>query len=127
VITRAVGSCDELPALIGDQWVTITDEHGRRCLDDPDDFVRLEIEAAMTRSVRVIPILVGGARMPRAEELPDSLAKLVRCQPRARALRRASGRGAARHGRGCWLAVATYQTTRASLAEFDDFVVEQVA
>jgi hypothetical protein len=80
VITEAVGSCDVLLALIGDEWLRITDEHGRRRLDDPDDFVRLEIEAALTRKVRVIPILVDGARMPRAEELPDSLAKLVRRQ-----------------------------------------------
>ena len=80
VITRAVGSCDVLLALIGDQWLTITDAHGRRRLDDPDDFVRLEIEAALTRKVRVIPILVDGARMPRADELPDSLVKLVRRQ-----------------------------------------------
>jgi hypothetical protein len=79
VITSAVGSCDVLLALIGDQWLTITDAHGRR-LDDPDDFVRLEIEAALTRNVRVIPILVDGARMPRADELPDSLARLVRRQ-----------------------------------------------
>jgi TIR domain len=80
VITRAVGSCDVLLALIGNEWLTITDEHGRRRLDDPDDFVRLEIEAALTRKVRVIPILVDGSRMPRADELPDSLARLVRRQ-----------------------------------------------
>jgi TIR domain len=80
VITRAVGSCDVLLALIGGDWLTITDEHGRRRLDDPDDFVRLEIEAALTRRVRVIPILVEGAQMPRADELPDSLVKLVRRQ-----------------------------------------------
>ena len=80
VITRAVGSCDVLVALIGDQWLTITDKHGRRRLDDPHDFVRLEIEAALARNVRVIPILVDGARMPTAEELPDSLARLVRRQ-----------------------------------------------
>ena len=80
VITRAVGSCDVLLALIGDEWLTITDEHGRRRLDNPDDFVRLEIEAALARKVRVIPILVDGARMPRADELPDSLSKLVRRQ-----------------------------------------------
>jgi hypothetical protein len=67
-----------LLALIGDEWLTITDEHGRRRLDNPDDFVRLEIEAALVRKVRVIPILVDGARMPRADELPDSLSKLVR-------------------------------------------------
>ena len=80
MITRAVGSCDVLLALIGEQWLTITDAHGRRRLDDPDDFVRLEIEAALTRNVRVIPILVDGARMPRADELPPSLVSLGRRQ-----------------------------------------------
>ena len=80
MITRAVGSCDVLLALIGDQWLTATDEGGRHRLDDPDDFVRLEIEAALTRNVRVIPILVDGARMPRAAELPASLAELARRQ-----------------------------------------------
>ncbi len=77
VITTAVGKCDVLLALIGSQWLTITGESGR-CLDDPEDFVRLEIEAALTRNVRVIPILVGGAQMPHAAQLPPSLAKLVR-------------------------------------------------
>lgn len=80
VITRVVGSCDVLLALIGDQWLTITDEDGHRRLDNPHDFVRLEIEAALTRNVRVIPVLVEGARMPRAAELPSSLAKLARRQ-----------------------------------------------
>ena len=78
VITTAVGSCDVLLALIGEQWLTITDEQGTARLDNPDDFVRLEIEAALTRNVRVIPILVAGARMPRPDQLPPSLAKLVR-------------------------------------------------
>ena len=78
VITAAVGSCDVLLALIGNQWITVTDDDGRRRLDDPDDYVRVEIEAALKRNVRVIPILVGGATMPHAEELPPSLAKLVR-------------------------------------------------
>ena len=80
VISRAVGSCDVLLALIGDQWLTVTDSHGRRRLDDPDDFVRLEIEAALKRNVRIIPILVGGASMPRADELPAGLTGLVRRQ-----------------------------------------------
>jgi TIR domain len=80
VITRAVGDCDVLLALVGDEWLTITDDDGRRRLDDPDDFVRLEIEAALTRNVRVIPILVGKASMPRADEVPASLAGLVRRQ-----------------------------------------------
>ena len=64
VINGAVGSCDVLLALVGDEWLTITDAGGRRRLDDPHDFVRLEIEAALARNVRVIPILVDGARMP---------------------------------------------------------------
>lgn len=79
-ITRAVGSCDVVLVLIGDEWLTIADEDGRRRLDDPDDFVRLEVQAALTRNVRVIPILVDGARMPRADELPESLGKLGRRQ-----------------------------------------------
>ena len=60
VITRAVGACDVLLALIGQEWLTITDARGRRRLSNPHDFVRLEIEAALTRNVRVIPILVDG-------------------------------------------------------------------
>jgi hypothetical protein len=69
-----------LVALIGDLWLTVTGQDGRRRLDNPDDFVRLEIEAALARGVRVIPILVEGARMPRADELPASLSKLARRQ-----------------------------------------------
>jgi hypothetical protein len=80
VITRAVGACAVLLAVIGREWLTITDAHGQRRLDNPNDFVRLEIEAALTRNVRVIPILVDGASMPRADELPDSLARLERRQ-----------------------------------------------
>jgi TIR domain len=80
VITRAVGACDVLLALIGREWLTITDARGRRRLSNPHDFVRLEIEAALTRKVRVIPILVDGASMPDAAELPKSLARLVRRQ-----------------------------------------------
>jgi hypothetical protein len=80
VVAEAVGSCDVLLALIGDRWLTIADEHGNRRLDDPGDLVRLEIEAALERNVRVVPILVGNAKMPRAEQLPASLAMLARRQ-----------------------------------------------
>jgi hypothetical protein len=80
VIDAAVGACDVLLALIGDRWLTMTDNTGKRRLDDPNDFVRLEIEAALARNVRVIPILVDGARMPGADAVPSSLAKLVRRQ-----------------------------------------------
>lgn len=79
VITAAVERCDVLLALIGKKWLTASDEVGRR-LDSPTDFVRLEVEAAITRNIRIIPILLDGARMPRADELPPSLAKLARRQ-----------------------------------------------
>jgi len=77
VIRSAVASCDVLLVLIGDRWLTITDDDGQRRLDHPEDFVRLEIQAALSRIVRVIPILVGKARMPLPGELPECLAKLA--------------------------------------------------
>jgi hypothetical protein len=80
VIADAVGACDVLLLLIGAQWLAITDAAGRRRLENSDDFVRLEIEAALQRKVRIIPILVGRARMPDAHQLPASLGKLVRRQ-----------------------------------------------
>lgn len=78
VIEEKVGACDALVAVIGKQWVSALDEVGKRRLDDPHDFVRLEITAALARNVRVIPVLVGGAHMPRLEELPEALAGLLR-------------------------------------------------
>src|SRR6266516_1226086 len=76
-ISRAVATCKVLLAVIGPNWLTEDDEQGRRRLDDPDDIVRLEIEAALARNVRVIPILVEGAVMPGREDLPESLARLA--------------------------------------------------
>ena len=77
VITAAVQSCRVLLAVIGKRWLNAVDDDGRRRLDDPEDFVRLEIEEALRRNVRIIPVLVEGARMPRAAELPESLRKLA--------------------------------------------------
>jgi TIR domain len=54
-IERAIDECDVLLALIGAPWLTINDEDGQRRLDDPDDAVRLELEAALARKIRVIP------------------------------------------------------------------------
>lgn len=78
VIQHAVGSCDVLLAVIGRQWLTSTDAQGSRRLDNPEDFVRLEILAALERRIRVIPVLVGGAVMPRSTELPDVLQSFAR-------------------------------------------------
>jgi hypothetical protein len=77
MIAAAVSSCAALLAVIGPRWLTAADEDGQRRLDDAADLVRLEIEAALTRGVRVIPVLVDSARMPRREQLPASLGKLA--------------------------------------------------
>src|SRR5262245_9727075 len=79
-IERTVGACDVLIALIGRHWLTVTDAEGRRRLEDPGDFVRHEVATALQRRVRVIPVLLQGTRMPRAEELPDALTPLTRRQ-----------------------------------------------
>jgi hypothetical protein len=80
VLQRAVGSCDVLLAVIGREWLTCTDRNGRRRLDDPHDFIRLEVGIALTRNVRVIPVLVEGAVVPTASELPSDLEGLTRRQ-----------------------------------------------
>ena len=77
-INKAVASCDVLLALIGDEWLSTAEPDGRPRIHSPQDFVRLEIEAALSRGIRVIPILVDGATMPRAEDLPNSLSRLPR-------------------------------------------------
>lgn len=79
-IEEAVGSCRVLIAVIGDEWITSTDAAGRRRLDDPNDFIRLETGSALKRGIRVVPVLVGGAVMPRIEELPEDLKSLTRRQ-----------------------------------------------
>ena len=77
-IEAALCSCVVLVALIGRVWLTTTDDEGRRRLDDPDDYVLFEIRTAMERCVRVIPVLVDGAKAPRQQQLPDHLCKLAR-------------------------------------------------
>src|SRR5688572_28061053 len=77
-IDASVGSCDALVAVIGRTWLSGSDASGRRRLDNPDDFVRREIATALRRGIRVIPALVGDARMPTASDLPDDLSTLVR-------------------------------------------------
>ena len=79
-LTERVGACDALIAVIGKNWISSADKDNQRRIDDPDDFVRIEIEAALKRDVRVIPVLVDGAAMPKADELPESLKGLARRQ-----------------------------------------------
>src|SRR6516165_3574052 len=77
-IEKSVGACDLLISVIGKNWLTSSDDEGNRRLDNPEDFVRLEIGTALRRNIRVIPVLVDGALMPRSTELPDDLKPLIR-------------------------------------------------
>jgi hypothetical protein len=80
VFSERVNACDALVVVIGKNWISATGKDNRRRLDDPPDFVRIEVETALERGVRVIPVLVDGADMPRPEDLPDSLQRLARRQ-----------------------------------------------
>jgi len=76
-LEAAVGSCRVLLAVIGRDWVNACDDTGRRRLENPRDWVRIEIESALRRpKVQVIPVLIDGATMPQAEQLPGELAQL---------------------------------------------------
>jgi len=78
-IDRALASASVMIALIGPDWLTSKDQRDRRRLDDPEDFVRIEVAAALDRAdVRVIPVLVGGTTMPGTDDLPEPLARLRR-------------------------------------------------
>ena len=79
VLNDQVGRCDVLIAVIGKNWLNAADASGRRRLHNPEDFVRIEIESALSQKKRVIPVLVNDAKMPRAEELPDTLRAFARC------------------------------------------------
>src|SRR3954454_21088305 len=78
VIERAVGGADVFLSIIGPGWLNAVDAEGRRRLDKPDDFVRLEIEAALRPEVCVIPVLLQNTPMPDQADLPPSLAPLAR-------------------------------------------------
>jgi hypothetical protein len=77
VLRDAVGNCDVLLAVIGREWVDVRGGDGKRRLDDLNDYVRIEIAAALRRHIPVIPILIDDAEMPKAAELPKSLRKVV--------------------------------------------------
>ncbi len=76
-VHQAIAASDGLIAVIGQDWLTATDGAGAQRLDQPDDMVRLEIAAALVLGVLVIPVLVQGARMPSAAELPEGLKDLA--------------------------------------------------
>ena len=73
-----VAACDVFLAVIGPNWLDAKDDDGRRRFDNPNDYVAVEIAAALARNIRVIPVLIDGARTPKADKLPDSIKPLVR-------------------------------------------------
>jgi hypothetical protein len=78
-IQRILPRCRVALILIGPQWLDVKDEGGRRRLDDPHDWVRIEIESALAhKDLYVVPVLVNGAQIPRTEDLPDALHPLLR-------------------------------------------------
>jgi TIR domain len=76
VIDRSLDGSDALLAVIGGHWLSATEQGGGRRLDNPHDFVRVEIAKALERGIRVIPVLVGGATLPRPDDLPANLQPL---------------------------------------------------
>ncbi|MGC1298917.1 MAG: toll/interleukin-1 receptor domain-containing protein [Alloacidobacterium sp.] len=75
-IDQSVESCSVLLALIGRDWLDSKDALGQRRLDNANDFVRIELASALRRDIPVIPVLVRGAKMPLADQLPDDLKEL---------------------------------------------------
>ena len=77
VLAEEIAKCDALLVIIGPGWLDARDDDGHRRLDNPDDFVRIEIETALKRGIPVIPILLEGTRIPKADQLPNSLKELA--------------------------------------------------
>ncbi|HTN50686.1 MAG TPA: TIR domain-containing protein [Burkholderiaceae bacterium] len=77
IIQEHVTSCGVLLVIVGRGWLSATDSAGKRRLEDPNDFVRLETAAALSRDIPVVPVLVHGATMPREQDLPAVLRDLA--------------------------------------------------
>jgi eukaryotic-like serine/threonine-protein kinase len=76
-LNDVVGGCAAVLAIIGPKWADARDEAGQRRLENPDDFVRIELEAALARNIPVVPVLVGHAANPGKGELPGTLATMA--------------------------------------------------
>jgi hypothetical protein len=77
VLQERLETCDLMLVLIGRDWLSGKDDAGRRRLDNPADFVRLEIAAALKRKIPITPLLLRGAQMPTAEQLPENISELA--------------------------------------------------
>jgi hypothetical protein len=76
-IEESVQACSVLLAMVGPTWLDVSDDRGGRRLEDESDYVRVEIATALRRDIAVVPVMVRGGKMPRAEQLPDDLRELA--------------------------------------------------
>ena len=117
-IDAALDQADVVLVLIGPNWLAPAADGASR-LHDPDDYVHIEISKSLARNIRVVPILVGGAALPSASELPEDLAPLARRQAVQLRdttwrddveglIRRLRGESPARKGRLAWVAAAGF-------------------
>ncbi len=77
VLKKKLATVDIAIVLIGTKWLSLTDSDGTRCLDNPNDLVRLEILETLKQRIQIIPVVVDGATMPESLDLPDSLIPLI--------------------------------------------------
>ena len=76
-LENAVTECGLMLVIIGKSWIDARDDEGARRLEDPTDFVRIEVESALKQGLRVVPVLVNGAQMPKPGLLPESMQDLA--------------------------------------------------
>ncbi len=79
-IEQALCSATVLMVLIGPNWLHLTDDHGRRRIDNPNDWVRNEIAFALDSDIQIIPILLSGVKLPVKEALPEDIAEILNFQ-----------------------------------------------
>ena len=80
IINQQVAECDVMLVMVGRGWLSAASDEGQRRLDNPEDFIRLEIESAIQLDKLVIPVLINKTDMPRASELPTTLKPFARFQ-----------------------------------------------
>ena len=77
-LNDSLNQCQVVLAVIGSTWLTAAASNGRRRLDNPADWVRVELEESLRREdVLVVPLLVQRRELPRADELPESMTALA--------------------------------------------------
>lgn len=77
-LDEQLAHCSAFVAVITPGWLDLKDARGERRLDNEQDHVRAEIEAALRRKIRVVPVLIDGASMPKAKDLPPSIEAFAR-------------------------------------------------